>query len=149
MKRWLTGVALVVLAAAGVHAQSTELKQKSQTKIDVKEGREVTVTGCVAAQPGQNGFALSDVSDRERKLGNYLLVGDVDDVREHIGHFVEIRGKVADRGNGKVEVKTNTEVERNGERDSTRKSKTQIEGDLSGLPFLAVEKVKMIRPTCD
>jgi hypothetical protein len=139
---------MVALAVTGAHAQSTELTRKTETKISVKEGRDVTVTGCVTAQPGENSFALSNVSDRERELGNYLLVGEVGEVREHVGHFVEIEGKAADRDKGKVEVKTRTEIERDGEKDSTRKTKTQIEGDLTGLPYLAVEKVKMLRPTC-
>lgn len=148
MKRWLFSAAMLALAAAGMHAQSTELKRKSETKIEVKEGKQVTVTGCITAQPGENGFALANVSDEEGELGNYLLVGDVDDLDEHLGQFVEIKGRVADGDKGKVEVRTRTEIERDGQKDSTRKTKTEVEGDLSGLPFLAVEKVKMLRPGC-
>ena len=78
---------------------------------------------------------------------SYILVGD--DLDEHVGHLIEIKGKASNIGDdGKVEVKTKTKVERDDADDKETETKTTIEGDLDGVPYLGVKSVKMIRNTC-
>jgi hypothetical protein len=82
-------------------------------------------------------------------MHSYLLVGGDDgDLQSHVGQMVEIKGKAADHEDGKVKVKTKTNVEREDADDVNTESKSELKGDLIGLPLLGVRDVKMIRPTC-
>jgi hypothetical protein len=133
---------LAVLGAAVLGAQSSETTTK--TKIEVKDGEDVTVTGCV--QPGPvGGYVLTNVADKTGALHRYVLVSDSDDFSKHVGHRVQIDGKAADREHGKVEFKSETKTE--GE-DSDRHSKTETSGDLSSMPYLGVKHMKMIAASC-
>jgi hypothetical protein len=142
----VVGAASLPLAAAG---QST--KVKSETKVEVKDGKDVTLTGCVERHAGSSGaaqFQLTNVADKKDELHSYLLVGEDDDLENHVGHLVEVKGKAADRDDGKVKVKTKTKVDRENADDVTTERKSELKGDLIGLPLLGVREVKMIRPTC-
>jgi len=142
----LVGAASWPLAAAG-QAE----KVKSETKLEVKDGKDVTVTGCVERHPDSNGatqYRLTNVADKRNELHSYLLVGADNDLEGHVGHMVEVKGKAADREDGKVKVETKTKVEREHADDSKSESKSELKGDLIGLPLLGVKDVKMIRPTC-
>jgi hypothetical protein len=145
----LAVLAAVALAAPPAFAQSA--KVKSETKVEVKDGRDVTLTGCVQANPDPTGAAryrLTKVADREGVLQSYMLVGEDGDLERHVGHMVEIKGKAADRKHGKVKVETKTKVERDDADDLETKQESEVEGDLVDLPLLGVKDVKMIRPTC-
>lgn len=77
---------------------------------------------------------------------SYILVGD--NLDEHIGHFIEIKGKASNIGeDAKIEVKTKTKIERDDD-DKKAETKTTMEGDLAGVPYLGVKSVKMIRNSC-
>jgi hypothetical protein len=67
----------------------------------------------------------------------------LDDIDKHVGHRVEITGKAADQGKGKIKVETKTE----GTTGKTE-SKSEVKGDLKGLPFLGVKSLKMIATVC-
>jgi hypothetical protein len=142
----LVGAAAWPLAAAG-QAE----KVKTETKLEVKDGKDVTLTGCVERHPDSNGttqYRLTNVADKRNELHSYLLVGTDNDLESHVGHMVEVKGKAADREDGKVKVQTKTKVEREHADDVKTESKSELKGDLIGLPLLGVKDVKMIRPTC-
>ena len=146
MKHVFTVTALALTISAGAAAQST--KVKSETKIEVKDGKDVTLTGCVGRSASGTAHLLNDVDGTDVKSRSYILVGDVD-LDDHIGHLVEIKGKASDLGDdAKIEVKTKTEVERDDADDKETESKTTLEGDLAGVPYLGVKSVKMVRSTC-
>jgi hypothetical protein len=88
------------------------------------------------------------VADKRNELHSYLLVGEDGDLQNHVGHMVEVKGKAADRDDGKVKVKTKTKIDREHADDIKTESKSELKGDLIGLPLLGVRDVKMIRPTC-
>jgi hypothetical protein len=146
MNHVFTATALVLTIAAGAAAQTT--KVKSQTEIEVKDGKDVTLTGCVARSASGTAYLLNDVEGENKNSRSYILVGDVD-LDNHIGHLVEIKGKASDLGDdAKIEVKTKTEVERDDADDKETETKTTLEGDLAGVPYLGVKSVKMVRSSC-
>jgi hypothetical protein len=142
----ISAVCLSVLVGAGTLVAQTK-ETESKTKVTVKDGKSMTVTGCVTPAVSGNGFMLTNVADKSGDLHNYTLVPDDADVAKHVGHRVQISGKATDRGDGKVEVekKTTTKVEHGD--DTTSRSKAEIDGSVAP-PYLTVKSVKMIAATC-
>jgi hypothetical protein len=150
MKQLLSGFVLAVFATFAVAAQSDVVKR--ETTIDVKDGKKVTLTGCVERHPdptGATNFQLTKVADKDGRIHSYLLVDEEDDLEDHVGHLVEIKGEAADDEDGRIKVRTKTKVERDDADDTSSETTQDVKGDLRGLPILDVEAVKMIRPTCD
>ena len=135
MKLTIVTLALATIATVSPGAQTSETTTK--TKIDVKGGKDVKVNGCVEAGPN-GGYVLNDVSSKHDSLHRYMLVSD-DDFSKFVGQRVEIEGTVADRKDGKVEIKTETKTE--GAKDTHSK----LEG--SG-PYLGVKHMKRIAGGC-
>ena len=137
----------VALALSGVITLAAQTE--SQSKLTIKDGKEVTVTGCVATAPAGKdaGYVLTNVADKKGALPDYTLVGKDDDLEKEIGHRVEITGLATDRG-GKVEVetKTRTKVEHGDDRESHTKS--TMKGDMPGLTFLGVKSLRVIAAVC-
>jgi hypothetical protein len=143
-----TTIAALGLAAGAAAAQDVE--SKSRTKITVEEGKDVRVTGCVTRSP-EGAFILSNAAGKDGVLGTYTLVpkdDDDDDLEELVGHRVEVEGKAADKGTGRVKIETKSEVERGGGDTRKRESETEIEGDLQGLPFLGIKSIRSLSSVC-
>jgi hypothetical protein len=148
MKRLITATMIALAWSVGLSAQSA--KVKSETEISVKDGKNVTVTGCVERATNGTGFVLTSTEGKDVQSRHYLLVGKDDEMDEHVGHLVEIKGKAADvGGDGKVQVKTKTKIEREDADDKETESKTEMEGDLDAIPYLGVKSVKTIRESCN
>ena len=146
MQRLILGSAFVLACSGTLAAQSTTVK--SETKVEVKDGRDVTVTGCLGRPASGEGYVLNDVEGSGVAARGYLLVGS-DDLDRHLGHLIEVKGKASNLGDdAKVEVKTKTKVERDDADDKETESTTRLEGDLAGVPYLGVKSVKMIRANC-
>jgi hypothetical protein len=139
------GLIALVSASAVVSAQDVE--RKTKTKITVEDGKSVTVTGCVTRGADGN-FVLSNAAGKDGAVGTYILAADdQDDLQDKIGHRVEIKGKAADKGSGKVKIESKSEVEAGGD-TRKRESKTVVEGDLQGLPYLGVKSIRTIATVC-
>ncbi len=141
---------VVVLATAGLGAQASQ-KRTTETdqKISVEGGESVTVTGCVAPRSSGPGLMLTNVADKTGALHNYILVSENSDLAKHLGHRVQLKGNVADRGDARVttETKTKTKVD-NGD-DKKTSTKTEVSGnDVTSLPYLTVKSMKMIAAAC-
>ena len=109
MKRFILGAVVATACSVSLSAQSTAVK--SETKVTVKDGKDVTVTGCLGRAADGNGFMLTDVEGRDVKSRSYILVGE-DDLDEHLGHLIEVKGKASNIGDdARVEVKTKTKIE--------------------------------------
>ncbi len=83
----------VAIVASGAIAAAQDIESKSKTKITVKDGKDVTVTGCVA-RSADGAYKLTNVANKDGVLGDYLLVpgGEDDlDLDDRIGHRVEIK----------------------------------------------------------
>jgi len=149
MKRLIVGTTLA-LTCSGVGLLAQSAKVTSETEIAVKDGRDVTVTGCVERAASGTGYVLINAEGKDVESRHYLLVGKDDSMESHVGHLVEIKGKAADVGNdGKVEVKTKTKIEREHADDKETESKTEMKGDLDNVPYLGVKSVKTIRESCN
>ena len=140
--------ALIALTAGVVQMSAQETAQKTQSKVSVEDGKSITVTGCVARSP-DGGYTLTNVANKAGALGSYMLtLEDDDDVKDHVGHRVEIEGKAADKGTGRIKVETKNEsTAADGDKSKTT-STAEVKGDLKGLPYLGVKKVKMLASVC-
>jgi hypothetical protein len=100
-------IGLAAICAAGLTAQKQETKTTTKTKVEVKDGRNVTVTGCLERR--ENGdYTLTEVRENRRTdPSRYALVTD-DDLSKHVGERVEVKGKAAANGNGRVTVESKT-----------------------------------------
>jgi hypothetical protein len=151
MKRFMLGIALAALVGATASAQ---VETKTDTKVRVKDGKDVQMTGCIGVASGPAAYMLTNAlmdGKNGTAVHNYYLVGDTGGLKNHVGHMMQIKGKAVDRGDGKLVVETKTKVEREHADDSKSKGKTEVKGDLNGapLPFLEVSSVKMLRASCN
>jgi hypothetical protein len=138
MKLFCTAFGLAAICAVGLGAQSGTTETKTKTKIDVKDGKNITISGCLAANPS-GGYLLTTTRGEQK----YALVTD-DDLSKHLGHRMEITGKAADRGDGKVKIES---TGTSGGGDKT-KVKTELKGDSPDMNYLGVKSVKMISKSC-
>jgi hypothetical protein len=132
-------IGVVVLSACGVAGQTT----KSETKIEVKDGREITTTGCVE-HAARNRYLLTSVNGGALQ---YVLVGK-DDIGKHVGQRVEVSGKATDLGDAKVKIESKSKTEVADGADRKERSTTVESGDVSGLPLLGVKSIKKLASTC-
>ncbi|MGH9411523.1 MAG: hypothetical protein ACRD1V_18975 [Vicinamibacterales bacterium] len=134
--------AAVVLACGLLHAQD----QATKTRVKVEDGKTITVTGCVA-QSSDGSYRLTDVSGKDGAYSDYILATAGGDnphgINKEVGHRIEVTGKAADQGHGKLKVETKTEGT-TGRTDST----SEVKGDLTGLPFLGVQSFHMVASVC-
>jgi hypothetical protein len=137
--------ALAIVLASGL-AIAQDADQKSKTKVKVDDGKSTTVTGCIERN-ADGGFMLTNVAGKDGARGDYLLAStddnDLDDIHKHVGERVEITGKAADQGKGKLKVETKAE----GTSGKTE-SKSEVSGDLKGLPYLGVKSVRVLASVC-
>ncbi|HMB79261.1 MAG TPA: hypothetical protein VKI43_04315 [Vicinamibacterales bacterium] len=128
---------LAAMCAAGLGAQSATTESKTKTKIEVKDGKEITATGCLRSNPG-GGYMLMNAKGEQE----YALVTN-DDLSKHVGHRMEIKGKAADRGDGKVKIES---TGTSGQDKTT--VKTELKGDKADMNYLGVKSVKMLSASC-
>lgn len=127
---------LAAICAVGLGAQSGTTTTK--TKVDVKDGKDITVSGCLENNPG-GGYMLTTTSGSMK----YAIVTD-DDLAKHVGHRVELKGKAADKGDGKVKIESTV---KSGDGDKA-KAKTEMKGDMAGMHYLGMKSLKMISTSC-
>jgi hypothetical protein len=134
MKIICSAIGLAAMFAVGLGAQSGTT---TKTKVDVKDGKEIEVSGCLDRNPG-GGYMLTTTQGAMK----YAIVTD-DDLSKHVGHRVELKGKAADRGDGKMKVESTT-----GKGDDKTTTKTEMKGDMSGMHYLGLKSLKMISTSC-
>jgi hypothetical protein len=141
------GCSLIAVLAACTLGAAQDLEKKTQTKVSVQDGREITATGCLERN-ADGGYMLTNAANKDGALGSYLLASDDGDLKDYVGHRVEIKGKAADQGEGRIKVETKNES-RVGDGDKSKTtSKAEVKGDLTGLPYLGVKSVKTIARVC-
>lgn len=137
MKKLTTLTCLFAFAGAvTLAAQSSESTTK--TKVEVKDGKDMKVTGCVASDGA--GYMLTNVADKDGALHSYMLVSDNEDFSKLVGQRVQIEGTIADSRHGKVQIKTDTKVEGPG-----KDTHAKVEGKG---PYLGVKNLKKIAASC-
>ena len=138
MKGISVPLCLTAICAVGLGAQSGTTETKTKTKIEVKDGKSVTIVGCLASNPG-GGYMLTDRRGNQK----YALVTD-DNLAKHVGHLVEVKGKAADRGDGRVTIESTTDTSGG---DKT-KVKSELKGDVADMNYLGVKSFKMLSTSC-
>jgi len=144
----LIGMALCFAAVSSLGLGAQTAQTESKSKITVKDGQEVTVTGCVEPTASGTGFMLSHVADKSGAMHNYMLVTEDSDLAKHVGHRMQIDGKVTDKGDGKIKVETKTKTKVEHGDDKETHSKSEMKGDMAGVRFLGVKSMKMIAAAC-
>ena len=146
--RTALAIGLAAMCAAALTAQTQETKTTTNTNIEIKDGKDVTVIGCLERR--NNGdFILTDARENRRQESSRYALVSSEDLSKHVGERVEIHGKAVASGKGKISVesKTKTEVE-NGK---DRETKTKTEGTVGALdiPFLGVTSMKTLSSSCN
>jgi hypothetical protein len=149
--KMLSALAVAAVMAVGLEAQTTT-KTTTETKVKVEDGRDTTVIGCIERTADKEGYVLTNLSGDSQKHKTYLLIvdedEDLDKITKHVGHKVEMKGKVVDNNDGEVEITSKTEREVEHGQDQKSEVKTEIKGTRAGSPYLGVESVKMISDLC-
>src|SRR5262245_38497797 len=135
------GIALMCSIGAG--AQTSTTKVDGKHKVTVKDGKEITITGCVERNPG-GGYMLTDSRTGGMK---YALVTD-DDLSKHVGHRVEVKGNATDLGDAKVTTESRAKGTSGSDSGKAKvESKTTAEGNLD-LHYLGLKSLKMVSTSC-
>ena len=122
----------------------TQGNDKPKSRVIVEDGKEMTITGCVGRNP-DGGYTLTNAAGKDGATGSYILArlkdddDTFDDVKDHVGHRVEIKGTAADKGDGRLRVETDS---------GKTETKSEMKGDLSGLPFLGIKSLRMLASVC-
>ena len=136
MKLISTTFAVAAMCAAVGAAQTQTTRQEDSQKIEIKDGKKVTVTGCLDASPTGGYMLIDEVGDLK-----YALVTEKD-LEKYLGERVQVRGKATDRGDARVKIESKV-----GTTGTTSESKTELKGDLD-LKFLGVDSVKRLSKSC-
>ena len=136
MKRITAVFGIAAMCAGGVAAQVQTTREKETRTIQVKDGKKISVSGCLRRNPG-GGYMLMDAAGNLQ----YTLATDKD-LTNQLDQRVSIRGRATDRGAAKLKIES--KVGNGGDADEAT---TEIEGDL-GLRYLGVDSVETIAPSC-
>jgi hypothetical protein len=129
------GVAAMCAVGLGAQTGTTQTK----TKIEVKDGKEIKISGCLERTPGA-GYILTD---REGGL-KYTLVTN-DDLSKHLGHRIEVKGKAADKGDATVKIESTVGTSGSDKKETS----SEVKGtDMAGMRYLGVKSVKMLSKSC-
>src|SRR5262245_8396389 len=135
------GIALMCSIGAGAQTATTKVDGKS--KVTVKDGKDITITGCVERNAG-GGYLLTDSATGGMK---YALVTD-DDLSKHVGHKVEVKGTATDLGDAKVKFESKAKGTTGSDSEKARsETKSTAEGNLD-LHYLGLKSLKMISKSC-
>jgi len=140
-------VGLAAACGAGLIAQTQETKTTTNTKVEIKGGKDVTVVGCIERSE-IGSYILADVREEARhEPSRYALVSS-EDLAKHVGERVEIKGKSVVNGNGKVSVETKTKTEVENGKDQESKVKSEGTTGALDLPSLGVKSMKTLSSHC-
>jgi hypothetical protein len=136
----LIGAALGIAAmcAIGVAAQTRTLQEESKQKIEVKDGKKVTIHGCLE-RTADGAYIVTN----DRGGLKYELITSKN-LSEDVGRFVQVRGKATDRGDAKVKIES--KVGTTGSKATTTTDE-ELKGNL-GLRYLGVDSVKKLSKSC-
>ncbi|MEO7135337.1 MAG: hypothetical protein ABI024_14075 [Vicinamibacterales bacterium] len=166
-----TGLALVVALGIGVGMTAVSARAQGDGK-KYDKGATVTLQGCVVAAEKKGTYVLTNV--REWPVGNsdmgkfgkryYWIDKAGKDMKAHMGHTIQLIGKISDVEKSEIEFKTgengmgmNVEIEGPGRdvRTPATNANVNAAGAVAGkndIPItllkLKVEEIKMTAPTC-
>jgi len=143
--RALNIIGATLLAAAFPIVSATAGQTTTdKTKVEIKDGKDVTVAGCLD-RTSEGRFVLTTAESGSLK---YVLVTD-DDLGKYVGHEAEIKGKAADRGNAKVKIEEKVKTDHEDRPDTEAHSETELKGHLPDMHYLGVKSVKRLSDRCE
>jgi hypothetical protein len=140
----LIGAAFGIVAMCTLSAGAQGTQTRSKTTVEVKDGKDITTTGCVE-RTARGEYVLTGVGTGGSI--QYALVGK-DDFGKHLGERIEVTGKATDLGDAKVKVETESKTEGKDGTDTEHRTTRVEKGDISGLPLLGVKSMKKLAATC-
>jgi hypothetical protein len=134
------GIAAMCAVVCGAQSSTTETRDK--TRIEVKDGKDITVSGCLERNPDGGYLLMNDVGELK-----YALVTD-DDLSKHLGERVEVKGKATDRGDARVKIESKVKGTTGEKAERVTESKTEYKGDLAHLHYLGLKSLKKLASSC-
>ena len=98
MKLITAVLGIAAMCAIGISAQAQTTREKETRTIEVKDGKKISVSGCLKKNPGGGYMLMDGAGDLQ-----YALVTDRD-LTKQLGHLVSIRGKATDRRDAKLKI---------------------------------------------
>jgi len=143
--RFMAACGLAAFCAVGLAAQEIKTTTTEKTKFEVKDGKDVTVTGCVDRFSDGGYMLTNDVGDLK-----YVLVTK-ENLSKYVGTRVEVKGLSTDNHDGKLkiekEVGTSGTIGDEKLGDHKTKQTTELKGDV-GFPYLGVRSIKRVSRSC-
>lgn len=140
-----TTVAIATCCALAAAAQEIKTTKTEESKIEVKGGKRVGVTGCLARSTEGHYVLMNDSGDVK-----YVLVTD-DNLSGSVGHLAEVKGLATDKGDARMTivktVGTSGEVAGRKIDGQKRVTKTEVVGDIQ-MPYLGVKSIKVLADSC-
>jgi len=133
-----------MVLAGGLALSAQNGDRLPKTTVIVEDGKEITVTGCIERNP-DGGYTITHATGKDGVVGSYILArldgadDELNGLKDHVGHRMELKGKAADRGEGKLRILTE---------NRRTEAKAEVKGDLVGLPFLGVKSTRMLASVC-
>jgi hypothetical protein len=154
MARRLTTLITTLTLSFAAIACSGDERREQMNQADANaapRGPEVTVTGCLTGGREANAFALTAARDPlasgtlqvgrgEVPTYTYELVGATNDLAQHVGRHVEIRGRVDPDVKESVDVENKTRDEqpaRTGQGTPSVETREEVEVDVRRLHVLS------------
>jgi hypothetical protein len=147
-RRTAVAIGLAAMCAAGLTAQTQETKTTTNTKIELKGGKDVTLIGCLDRNSNGDYLLTRVPTNRRKEASQYTLITS-EDLSKHVGERIEIRGKVVVNGNGTVSVESTTKTEVDNGTDRETKAKTEGAIGALDMPFLGVTSTKTLGSFCN
>jgi hypothetical protein len=141
-------IGLAAMCAAGLTAQTQETKTSTNTKIEIKGGKDVRVTGCLERRPNGD-YILTEARENLRQEPSRYALVTSQDLSRHVGERVEIQGKAVANGDGKVSIESKTKTEVENGQDQETKTKTEGTSGAIDMPLLGVKSMKTISSFCN
>ncbi len=128
---------MAAMCAIGAAAQTRTTHEDAKEKVDVKDGKKITVHGCLERTADGAYIVTNDEGGLK-----YELITDKN-LSDDVGRFVAVRGKATDRGHAKVKVEAKGTT---GSASSTT-TDAELKGNLD-LKYLGVDSVKKLSKSC-
>ena len=109
-RKTVVAIGLAAICAAGLAAQTQDTKTTTNTKVEIKSGKDVTVIGCLERRPNGDYILTEARENRRTESSRYALITS-EDLSKHVGERVEIQGKAVTKGDGKVSIASKTTTE--------------------------------------
>jgi hypothetical protein len=141
-------IGLAMICTAGLTARTQETKTTTNTKVEIKGGKDVTVVGCLERRANGD-YILTEVHEnRSHEPSRYSLVTS-EDLSKHVGERVEIKGKSAANGHGKVSIESKIKTEVEHGKDQETKTKSEATSGALEMPILGMKSMKTLSSSCN